>query len=361
MKFLNVQISNSLNIVSQYQGIEPFHLYLKGIFKQNKNWGSKDRKNYRNICYTYWRYFDVLESLSSESKEQFLFDFISGEIQSSQIQTNAYGKLDAYISTTIDQNQLNRSFINEAPVFFRVLDSFEKQFILEIDALNIKTELVFNKVYKFQAQVDLTHFLENGYGYIQDLSSQLAMEKLSENAPLDFVWDCCSGAGGKSIDLILKSPKTKLFCSDMRQTILENLKLRFKTLGLNIPQTQEIDLLKDLTGLNNGFYNQKLIIADAPCTGSGTWRRNPENLAFFTPDKITTYSKIQESILNRLNDFVMQNGYIFYMTCSVFSQENEINSKSFAGKNKYHIVFEEYFGGSEIDSDIIYGCLMQKK
>jgi len=361
LKFLHVQISNALNIVSQYQGVEPFHLYLKGIFKQNKNWGSKDRKNYRNICYTYWRYFDVLETLQLESKQQFLFDIISGEIQSSQIQCKAYDKLATYISGEINQYELNHSFLHEAPVFFRVLDSFEKQFIKEIEALNIKTELVLNKVYKFQAQVDLTHFIENGYGYIQDLSSQLAMETLSENAPLDLVWDCCSGAGGKSIDLMIKSPNTKLFCSDMRQSILENLKLRFKTLGLKMPQTQEIDLLKDLTGLNNGFYNQKLIIADAPCTGSGTWRRNPENLAFFTPEKITTYSSIQQSILNRLNDFVMQNGYIFYMTCSVFSQENEINSKSFAVKNKYNIVFESYFGGSEIDSDIIYGCLMQKK
>ena len=135
MKFLNVQISNALNIVTQYQGIEPFHLYLKGIFKQNKNWGSKDRKNYRNICYTYWRYFDVLESLSTESKQQFLFDFISGEIQSSQIQTKAYGKLDAFVSKSIDQNQLNNSFISEAPVFFRVLDSFEKHFIQEINRL----------------------------------------------------------------------------------------------------------------------------------------------------------------------------------------------------------------------------------
>jgi hypothetical protein len=49
------------------------------------------------------------------------------------------------------------------------------------------------------------------------------------------------------------------------------------------------------------------------------------------------------------------------MTCSIFSQENEMNSKSFAIKNKYQIVFESYFGGSEVDSDIIYGCLMQKK
>jgi hypothetical protein len=52
--------------VSKYQGVEPFHLYLKGIFQQNKNWGSNDRKNYRRICYTYWRYFDLLESLPTE-------------------------------------------------------------------------------------------------------------------------------------------------------------------------------------------------------------------------------------------------------------------------------------------------------
>jgi 16S rRNA (cytosine967-C5)-methyltransferase len=347
--------------VSKYQGVEPFHLYLKGIFQQNKNWGSNDRKNYRRICYTYWRYFDLLESLPTEEIQRFLFDLFSGEVQTAQIQYKAYEKFAVNISNAINQNDLNNSFIQEAPVFFRVLDSFEKQFIKEIEALNIKTTLVFTKVYKFQAQVDLSYFLENGYGYIQDLSSQMAMEKLFEHAPLDLVWDCCSGAGGKSIDLMLKSPKTKLFCSDMRQSVLENLKLRFKKLGLKIPQTQEIDLLKDLTGLNNGFYNQKLIIADAPCTGSGTWRRNPENIAFFTEDKITRYSRIQESILNRLNNFVMQNGYIFYMTCSVFYQENEVNSKSFAEKNKYHIVFESYFGGFENDADFIYGCLMQKK
>ena len=361
MKFLHVQIINALNIVTQYQGIEPFHLYLKNVFKQNKNWGSKDRKSYRNICYTYWRYFDVLEPLTLNEKQTFLYDLITGVIDPLQTQTNAYGKFESAISNKINTDQLNASFLKEAPVFFRVLNSYEKQFIKEIGELSIEAELVFNKVYKFPAQVDLTSFIEKGYGYIQDLSCQLAMEKLSTSAPLDFVWDCCAGAGGKSIDLMLKSPNTRLFCSDKRQAILENLKLRFRTLGLKLPQTQEIDLLKDLSGLNNGFYNQKLIIADVPCTGSGTWRRNPENLAFFSHEKIQTYSSIQKSILNQLSSLVMQNGYIFYMTCSVFSNENENNSHSFAEKNHYKIVFEAYFGGSELDSDMIYGCLLQKK
>lgn len=361
MKFLEVQIKNALEIVSNYSIKEPFHLYLKNQFKFNKNWGGKDRKNYRKICYTYWRYFKILQNLSDHEKFTFLYQSLSDPNFLSTVELpNSFEYLNDEISNYVSFTNLNQAFLQESPVYFRILENKKMTFIKHLEEKQVDITEVIPNVFKFPSQFDLSYFVENGFGYIQDLSSQLAMDYITKNVKCDWVWDCCSGAGGKSLDLAINNPNIRLFCSDKRQPILDNLKTRFKTLGLKIPQTQEIDLLKDLNFENEGFYNQKLVVADVPCTGSGTWRRNPENLAYFNTESISKYSTIQLSILNSLERFVAPQGYIYFMTCSVFKKENEDNCLEFSKRFNFKILSQTYFGGPENDCDTIFGCLMQK-
>jgi 16S rRNA (cytosine967-C5)-methyltransferase len=66
-----------------------------------------------------------------------------------------------------------------------------------------------------------------------------------------------------------------------------------------------------------------LIIADLPCTGSGTWARTPEQLYFFNPSKISHYSNLQRNILQNVTTRLRPGGHLVYITCSVFKKENE--------------------------------------
>lgn len=359
MNFLRKQIEQGLSIVEKYQGNIPFHLYLKEIFRQNKNWGSKDRKNYRNICYTYFRHFQLIKNLSKTDTINYIENQING---SEVLDTHAFSFFEGQISDKLILSRLNEDFGKEPDVYFRALPKFEnfiENYLIEQGTKYEKNQTI-SGIFKLSAKTNLDEFIQTGKGYIQDLSCQLAILKLSQHVEMKRVWDCCSGAGGKAIDMSLINPQIQLFCSDKRKQILINLRARFQSLGLTMPNTQEIDLINDLDQLNDGFFNQLLIVADVPCTGSGTWRRNPENLVYFNQELIQTYSSLQAQILNKIEKFVKNNGYIFYMTCSIFKSENENNIEKFVKKHPYKIVFQEYFGGYELEADTIFGCLLQK-
>lgn len=359
MNFLRKQIDQGLSIVEKYQGNIPFHLYLKEIFRQNKNWGSKDRKNYRNICYTYFRHFQLLKTLNRDLK----IDYLEKQLTLSVItDTQAFSFFEGQISDKLEITRLNQDFCKEPDVYFRALPKFEEYIEKSISEEGNKCEKIqtVRGIFKFSAKTNLDDYIQTGKGYIQDLSCQLAILKLSQHVEMKRVWDCCSGAGGKAIDMTLINPQIQLFCSDKRKQILINLRTRFQSMGLRIPNTQEIDLLTDLNQLNDGFFNQSLIVADVPCTGSGTWRRNPENLVHFKPELIQSYSSLQAQILKNIASFVKPEGYIFYMTCSIFKYENELNIEKFIKNHRYEVVFQDYFGGYQLESDTIFGCLLKK-
>ncbi len=362
MSFLKKHIEQSLNIIEKYQGSVPFHLYLKDIFKQNKNWGSKDRKNYRAICYKYFRNYYVLQNLSQEKVVEFLLNQFNSDTETAY-NTHAFDSFEGQMSAEISLEKLNNDFSVEPTIYFRSLPKYI-QFIeneLKKQGVPYKKHDTIEGIFELSSKTNLESYIKEGKGYIQDLSCQLAIEELSKYHQFNRVWDCCSGAGGKAIDIMLKEPNCDLFCSDIRKQILQNLKIRFESLGLKVPNMQVIDLLNDLQQLNDGFLNQKLIIADVPCTGSGTWRRNPENIAYFQHNSILKFANIQFSILKNLDSFVAKSGEIFYMTCSIFKAENEDNIQKFMKDHSYEIVFQKYFGGYSNHADFIFGCLLRKK
>src|SRR6185503_19320229 len=90
------------------------------------------------------------------------------------------------------------------------------------------------------------------------------------------VWDCCAGSGGKSIMVYDIDPNISLTVSDVRESILSNLKKRFQQAGIKNYQSFITDLASNRPGIAD--LKPEVIICDAPCTGSGTWSRTPEQL-----------------------------------------------------------------------------------
>jgi 16S rRNA (cytosine967-C5)-methyltransferase len=103
--------------------------------------------------------------------------------------------------------------------------------------------------------------------------------------------------------------------------IILNLHQRFKRAGIKEYNYFISDLSKpDFTPSSS---NYDLVICDAPCTGSGTWSRTPEQLFFFNEASITHYSELQRKIVVQVVQHLKAGGIFVYITCSLFRAENE--------------------------------------
>lgn len=113
----------------------------------------------------------------------------------------------------------------------------------------------------------------------------------------------------------------ELTVSDVRESILANLKKRFAAAKVNRYQSFVADLTQPVQYPGNKNFN--LIIADLPCTGSGTWGRTPEQLYYFDKATIDDYAALQKRILSTIVRHLAPGGHLLYITCSVFKKENE--------------------------------------
>ena len=100
-----------------------------------------------------------------------------------------------------------------------------------------------------------------------------------------------------------------------------------------------------------------IVICDAPCSGSGTWGRTPEQLAFFKTKKINQYSKLQKTIASNTIPYVKKGGYFVYITCSVFTKENEEVVAYITEKFKLKVKVMKIFEGYERKSDTMFAAL----
>jgi 16S rRNA (cytosine967-C5)-methyltransferase len=361
---------NCATLLFEYDGGTPFHLYLKSCFKENKNWGSTDRKRYRSACYYFWRNAFGVSRQSPEIILHWLQIHFTPEMENleSNSNYNPYQSLEPHLSQNITTDILTPWFIKEPLVWLSNGNITLKGLQGQLIKAGITIEQTHGNAIAVSGQVNLNPWVDNGNAYIQDISSQTAMDWTTQpmaaycHANSD-VWDCCSGAGGKSISLLKQYPTTKLTCSDVRSNILENLKQRFQLLGLKQPNVFIAPLNGYNDNLNSKDSNQtyNVILADVPCSGSGTWRRNPENLHYFDPRTIEQFADRQLSIIQNVLPSVAVGGYLVYLTCSVFAGENENNIKQILQSNKnLQLVSEEFCGGIDLQGDFIYRSVLQK-
>ncbi|MDA0783144.1 MAG: hypothetical protein O2814_01205 [Bacteroidetes bacterium] len=361
---------NCATLLFEYDGGTPFHLYLKSCFKENKNWGSTDRKRYRSACYYFWRNAFGVSHQSPEIILHWLQTHFTPEMENLEYNSNynPYQSLGQYLSQNITTDILTPWFIKEPLVWLSNGNITLKGLQGQLIKAGITIEQTHGNAIAVSGQVNLNTWVDNGNAYIQDISSQTAMEWTTQpmaaycHANSD-VWDCCSGAGGKSISLLKQFPTTKLTCSDVRSNILENLKQRFQLLGLKQPNVFIAPLNGYNDNLNSKYSSQtyNVILADVPCSGSGTWRRNPENLHYFDPQTIEQFAYRQLSIIQNVLPSLAVGGYLVYLTCSVFAAENQNNIKQIMQSNdNLQLVSEEFCGGIDLQGDFIYRSVLQK-
>jgi 16S rRNA (cytosine967-C5)-methyltransferase len=238
-----------------------------------------------------------------------------------------------------------------------------EQLLSELDHSGIEFERAkeFDNAVSFIPETDLLNLksFQKGGFEIQDLSSQVAGSMIPAKDGETW-WDCCAGAGGKSLQLLDRIPGIKIFATDKRQSVLDNFKERLKRNGKKGVSMMEIDLEKKIpAGKISGRFDG--IIADLPCTGSGTWARNPESLVYFNPETIKEYVERQKSILSNIMVFLKDDGGLAYITCSVFRQENEEILEYLIREYPINIERQELVNGIYNKADSMFVAILRKK
>ncbi len=284
-------------------------------------------------------------------------------IEVSQI-PNAYAQFEKYLETSIAGETLNTWFQTPPPVYAVANPGRENHLKSALQKAQLTLEPT-PLGYVFPPATDLQSFIEEGFCRIMDLGSQLSVQDLPLQ-PEDALWDCCCGSGGKSLMLLQLYPEITLYASDLRENIIPNLKRRFQLAGMKAPFAGANNMAKLQTEIlfeNNVRFSKPVfnyILADVPCTGSGTWRRNPEELHFFNPDKIGAYAAVQRSIVQNALQFLKPGGYLIYITCSIFVDENLNNIETLSAENGLDILKYGMVGGFDMNADYLFCALLKK-
>ena len=170
------------------------------------------------------------------------------------------------------------------------------------------------------APVEAAPEFERGWFEIQDLGSQIAASMAGEIKGRQ-VLDFCAGGGGKTLSLAATMGNTgQLYAYDSDARRLSDTVRRSQRAGVRNLQVRSPIHDNALAGLEG---RMDLVFVDAPCTGSGTWRRHPDAKWRLTPEQLVRRMAEQDAVLAAASPYVKPGGRLIYVTCSLFAEENE--------------------------------------
>ncbi len=171
-----------------------------------------------------------------------------------------------------------------------------------------------------RANVFRTEAFKNGYFEVQDASSQLVAEYLDVEPGMKVI-DTCAGAGGKTLHLAsFMKNKGQIIAMDIYESKLRKLKVRARRNKVHNIDTRVIDSTKPIKKL---YGKADRVLIDAPCSGLGVLRRNPDSKWKLQPEFLDNIKKVQQDILQQYSKMVKHGGKLVYATCSVLPSENQ--------------------------------------
>jgi 16S rRNA (cytosine967-C5)-methyltransferase len=212
-----------------------------------------------------------------------------------------------------------------------------------------------------RANVFLTDAFKDGFFEVQDASSQLVAYFLDVKPGMRVV-DTCAGAGGKTLHLAsLMENKGQLIAMDLYESKLKQLKIRAKRNGAFNIEPRVIESTKTIKKLHE---KADRVLIDAPCSGLGVLKRNPDSKWKLQPEFIENIKKIQAEVLENYSKIVKPGGKLVYATCSVLPSENQEQIKHFLtteiGK-EFTFVQDKKVLAHESGFDGFYMALLERK
>ncbi len=359
-------------ITETYDGHVPLAHFLKNYFRQNPVLGSRDRKILSAIAYTYYRcakgfngneWFHALTDHCLDNPKQLADISLPKWLNENERFPFDLAKLfpdDIPLSEGIDKIEWLRSMLEQPDLFIRIRKDRDKLLSMLTDSQIPATQITDSCIsLPNGAKVDA--LLPPDDYVVQDASSQQTGNYFNPKKGESW-YDCCAGAGGKSLLLKDMEAGVSLTVSDRRESILHNLKERFRVYGHKPPKSCITDVanpkqLSDALG-DTKFDN---IICDAPCSGSGTWARTPEQMYFFKPGTLQAFSSLQKDIATNVSAHLRPGGRLIYITCSVFRAENEEVAEQVARQTNMTLISSQLINGLPIHADSMYVAVLQNK
>ena len=175
--------------------------------------------------------------------------------------------------------------------------------------------------FPFGTQVEQWPAFRDGLIEVQDHGSQLVCEAVDAKAG-ETVIDLCAGAGGKTLALAAKIGNLgTLIAADTDKRRLGNLAPRANRAGATIDHTVLLDPGKEMEALGEWVGTADHVLVDAPCSGTGTWRRNPESRWRITPNELARLNSLQDHVLDIAAKLLKPGGAITFVTCSLLDVE----------------------------------------
>ena len=394
----------AVEILDNYLLFGHIELALQSWFKKNRFAGSSDRREIRDIIFDILRnrrsLFYPFEANSIEESGQILTISYLSEIFDpkslfEKIQNNKYFKsdispkcveilqkkssllkaapspiildfpdfLEARLRTDLKHNfePILKRFKKRAPTFLRVnklKTSIQKvQVLLGEEGVLCRPFLHSNialEVIDGNKLIKTSRCFKNGLIEIQDFSSQMITETSMIRKGLRIL-DYCAGGGGKTLAVASRvMNKAEILAFDISEDRLSRLPLRASRAGATIR-------LLNSRSLKDYFQKCDVVIVDAPCSGSGVWRRNPTFKWELTEQKLRDYLEKQTEILSAASEFVSLEGVILYSVCSLISEEGIKPVRNFmAQSNKYRIIDQVILNPLNA-SDGFYSIVLKRK
>lgn len=372
---------------------------VEKALKRDKRWGSRDRKFVAETIYELVRWKRLYAEIA-EVKEPFdrpnLWRLFSVWCVLKGIQLPDWNQIvptpTRRIKGRFDELSKIRKFRESVPdwmdeiglkelgekVWTKELASLNKQadVVLRVNTLNttkeklqlllanedIETEFVPNHPDALKlverANVFKTEAFKKGYFEVQDGSSQLVAAYLDVQPGMKVV-DTCAGAGGKTLHLsALMENKGQIIAMDIYESKLRKLKARAKRNKVHNIDLRVIDSTKPIKKLYN---KADRVLIDAPCSGLGVLRRNPDSKWKLQPEFIDNIKDTQQEILQSYSKMVKEGGKLVYATCSVLPSENQEQVKKFLANNKdFTLVKDKKILSSESGFDGFYMAQLEK-
>jgi 16S rRNA (cytosine967-C5)-methyltransferase len=231
--------------------------------------------------------------------------------------------------------------------------------------LNIETETLKDQpdalVLKERANVFLTDAFKQGFFEVQDANSQLVAAFLDVKPGMRVV-DTCAGAGGKTLHIAaLMENKGQLIAMDLYESKLKQLKLRAKRDGAFNIEYRIIDTTKVIKKLHE---KADRVLIDAPCSGLGVLKRNPDAKWKLQPEFIDNIRDVQAEVLENYSKIVKPGGKLVYATCSILPSENQEQVKKFLATDigkQFDFIKDRKILASESGFDGFYMALLERK
>lgn len=336
-------------IIAARDGGAAADVLISRYFKDRRYAGSKDRRAVRDLVYRAIR-------RTGERPETGRAAMVGLAKDDAELSALFTGEGHGPVPIAVGEAGAAASVIPEwlAPYLYPEIDTAEQNAMLERAPLDLRVNRLKSDVQAMQAAfpdakpvsdlpdalrlpsdtlIEQTPAYHDGLIEVQDAGSQW-LAKASEVKADMRVIDLCAGGGGKTLALAADmANQGQILATDISRPRLQQLMPRAERAGANIIETLLLNPNKESEMLRAYEGQADLVLIDAPCSGSGTWRRNPESRWRITPERLDRLVAEQARLLDIASKLVAPGGSILYAVCAITQAEGAQQVERFVSRH----------------------------